>query len=694
MEKYDIDTKRNIGRGAFGGVYLYQRKDDRKEIVIKQIKMGDMNTEQRNGVKNEIDVSKVFKHPNIVRYLEYFIEDDTFMIVMEYVPGGNLFDYLNKRLAQRSYLDEDEIIRYFAQIARALHHIHTQKILHRDMKTHNILLDSTQKILKICDFGISKFLTQTNASTTVGTYHYMSPELLQSKPYNKKSDVWSLGCILYELITLTRAFDGSLQVILSKIIKCDILPMPEHYSNELKGLVKIILNTDPAKRPELTHILATPVVINHFLDLETFVGRIQPSLYNYRSNPKMPIKSKGSIGSARSNNSELTRLKSLSLEQSSTVYYWTSRDDSPEVLPICGDEYITQVCNGRTKRLGLSSKGRVFIWENMNSTIASIHFNDWRQTDSSFNNAGAWAPRVIGKFPGLSIAQVCCGDHFIAVRSVKGIVMTWGSGEHGCLGHGSTDEATEPKVVEELIPCTVTQISCGASHVMAVTNDLNVYAWGKGNAGNLGLNDKDERLKPTPIHFPCDFYPKSVICGSNYSFIITTNGGIHACGNNRENKLAVMTEKQLATLNCTPPKELSTFTQLACNLIADRNIVSIAAGPSHAAFLTEDGLVITSGSNKNGQRGQNVNTSEYKPTLLGVPKNEKVNHIGCGDTYTIGVTETNHIYCWGREKVGQTLNEAKKQPVEIGIDSDNLKYHSLSVCHNSTLLAAHVINKI
>ena len=564
------------------------------------------------------------------------------MIVMDYAPGGNLFDYLKKRLDLSLYLEEEDIIRYFVQIVRALHHIHTHNILHRDMKTHNILLDSTQKVVKICDFGISKFLTQTNAMTTVGTAHYMSPEVVEGKAYNKKSDVWSLGCILYELITLKRAFDGtSLSVILWKILKREIIPLPEHYSDELKRLTKEILNTDPTKRPDLTHILASPVLINQLLDLETYVGRIQPCLYEYKTNHmKKSMKSNGSHSNSPryDDASGLShRMKSVSLDQSSLVYYWTSRNNVPTILPVRGTEFITQVCIGRTKKLGLSSKGRVLMWESKNSTTDSMHASDKESSAST----GAWVPRILGEFSGSNIGQVSCGDHFIVVRSVRGMLLTRGSGEHGCLGHGTTNESSKAKVVEDLVGCTVLQVSCGASHVMALTNDQQVFVWGKGSSGNLGLNDREERLRPTQIPFPSGFYPKSIICGSNYSFVITVEGSVYACGNNRKNKIALLSDKELndSSSDYSAFQDHLVLTKITCKPIADHIIVSIGTGPTHTAFLTDTGLVFTAGSNKHSQLGYVRGVNDLRPALVEVPNKSKIKHIGCGDTYTIGVTE-------------------------------------------------------
>ncbi|XP_026550079.1 serine/threonine-protein kinase Nek8-like, partial [Notechis scutatus] len=121
---------------------------------------------------------------------------------------GTLAEFIHKR--GNSLLDEETILHFFVQILLALHHVHAKQILHRDLKTQNILLDKHHTTLKIGDFGISKILSsKSKAYTVVGTPCYISPELCEGKPYNQKSDIWALGCVLYELASLKRAFEAA-----------------------------------------------------------------------------------------------------------------------------------------------------------------------------------------------------------------------------------------------------------------------------------------------------------------------------------------------------------------------------------------------------------------------------------------------------------------------------------------------------
>ena len=137
-------------------------------------------------------------------------------------------------------------------------HVHDRKILHRDLKCQNIFL-TKNGIIKLGDFGIARVLSSTreNVRTMVGTPYYLSPEIIDSKPYNFKSDIWSLGVVLYELCALKPPFDAeSLPKLAMKIVRGNYNPIPSHYSKELKNLIASLLALDPQKRPSVHQILS------------------------------------------------------------------------------------------------------------------------------------------------------------------------------------------------------------------------------------------------------------------------------------------------------------------------------------------------------------------------------------------------------------------------------------------------------
>jgi NIMA (never in mitosis gene a)-related kinase len=179
MDKYE--KIRSVGRGAYGTVYLCRRREDNNLVIIKQIPIEEMTREERQAALNEVKVLSMLSHPNIIAYYDSFLEDKALMIAMEYAQGGTIFEYLQQR--GEHLLNEEEIMHLFVQILLSLQHVHSRSILHRDLKTQNIMLCKKKKVVKVGDFGISKVLnSKSKAHTVVGTPCYISPELCEGKP--------------------------------------------------------------------------------------------------------------------------------------------------------------------------------------------------------------------------------------------------------------------------------------------------------------------------------------------------------------------------------------------------------------------------------------------------------------------------------------------------------------------------------
>jgi len=178
---------------------------------------------------------------------------------MEYCDAGDLSQFLNINQQLGKNLPEEKIWKYFIQICLGLSHIHTKKILHRDIKSMNMFMTKDDKI-KIGDLGVAKVLMQTQfAKTFVGTPYYLSPEICEEKPYNEKSDIWALGCILYEMCTFKHPFNATNQAaLILKILKGKFDPIPKEFSNELKIVIGLILQKNHFKRPNVIQLLTNP----------------------------------------------------------------------------------------------------------------------------------------------------------------------------------------------------------------------------------------------------------------------------------------------------------------------------------------------------------------------------------------------------------------------------------------------------
>ena len=200
------------------------------------------------------------EHPNIIHFREVQNHNNYLYIVMDYADGGDLSMKIKEQRGK--FFPEDKILDWFTQVCLAIKHIHDRRILHRDIKSQNIFLMKNGQV-KLGDFGIAKCLNHTidKAKTYVGTPYYLSPEIINSQPYDFKSDIWSLGVLLYEMCALKMPFDASnLPQLYIKIINCNYPPLSNIYSEDLKKLVKSMLNETSLKRPNITDILDYPII--------------------------------------------------------------------------------------------------------------------------------------------------------------------------------------------------------------------------------------------------------------------------------------------------------------------------------------------------------------------------------------------------------------------------------------------------
>ena len=196
--------KERIGVGSYGRVYKVFKKNT--YYVLKEIPLNSSNAAEKiNSVQNEAEILSSLNNKYVVKFYESFKMNQNIYILMEYCDNGDLCTFLSKikktRKSDDYYLDEDFVWKLFIQMSIGLYYIHSKKIIHRDIKTLNIFLTKDLDA-KIGDLGVAKILENTNhANTFIGTPYYVSPEMCKNKPYNEKSDIWALGCILYELLT-------------------------------------------------------------------------------------------------------------------------------------------------------------------------------------------------------------------------------------------------------------------------------------------------------------------------------------------------------------------------------------------------------------------------------------------------------------------------------------------------------------
>lgn len=253
-----------LGKGSYGAAYRARRIRDGVVCAVKRVCMDGMSADDLRETLNEVKVLQSLHHPFVIEMQSCFLTSKHLNIVMPLADCGDLSSFIKSQ--QGSAMAETDVLILFTQICCALKHVHDRKILHRDIKSANILLCTGARgnlEAKLADFGIARVLhgTMELASTAVGTPYYMSPELCKNESYDAKSDVWALGCLLYEMCTQKNPFTGvNFSGLALKILRGKYPPLPPSYSRHMSMLVAMMLEVDANKRPSVAHILKLPLI--------------------------------------------------------------------------------------------------------------------------------------------------------------------------------------------------------------------------------------------------------------------------------------------------------------------------------------------------------------------------------------------------------------------------------------------------
>lgn len=257
MSLKEFEFLKEIGKGAFAKVYLVKRKSDGILYAMKRVKMASLNSKEKENALNEVRILANIQHNNLIAFKESFFEEEskTLNIVMEYADDGDIEAKIKYMAKERKLFPEDDVWSYLIQAISGLKSLHDNKVMHRDLKSANLFLTS-DKSIKLGDLNVSKLIKKGMAYTQTGTPYYASPEVWADKPYNYKSDIWSVGCIMYEICSLKPPFRAkSLESLYKTVTKGQYDPIPRTYSSDLSRVIGLMLQTNPASRPSCSDIL-------------------------------------------------------------------------------------------------------------------------------------------------------------------------------------------------------------------------------------------------------------------------------------------------------------------------------------------------------------------------------------------------------------------------------------------------------
>eukprot|EP00775_Hariotina_reticulata_P005831 gene5831-6072_t len=297
LSSYEIGPA--IGKGGYAVVYKGIRRQDGLVVAIKRVDIDTMAAKKRERCIKEVHLLQQLNHPHILTCHDAFIDQQQLIIVTEWAPGGDM-KRLIRRLAQAGKcFEEAEIWHYLRQVVDALQALHAARILHRDVKPANVLVCSGG-VLKLGDLGLGRKLgPQTvDVLSKVGTPYYVSPEVVKGVKYDFKSDMWSLGCLLYELAMLKSPFEkegANLNDVFQKISKGEYDPLPANrLSPALRSLTNALLSQEPHSRP------SADLVLQHMTSMQEVLQQKQVAAAKSNSSQGWPSKSAGRSSKASS----------------------------------------------------------------------------------------------------------------------------------------------------------------------------------------------------------------------------------------------------------------------------------------------------------------------------------------------------------------------------------------------------------
>ncbi|XP_063789517.1 mitogen-activated protein kinase kinase kinase 20 isoform X1 [Pseudophryne corroboree] len=244
----DLQFYESCGGGSFGSVYRAQWLSQEKEVAVKKLLK----------IEKEAEILSVLSHRNIIQFYGAVLEPPNYCIITEYAAGGSLYDYINSNRSEE--MDMEHIMAWATDVAKGMHYLHMEapiRVIHRDLKSRNVVI-TIDGVLKICDFGASRFHSHTTHMSLVGTFPWMAPEVIQSLPVSETCDTYSYGVVLWEMLTREVPFKGleGLQVAWLVVEKNERLTIPSSCPRSFAELMQQCWVSDSKKRPSFKQIIS------------------------------------------------------------------------------------------------------------------------------------------------------------------------------------------------------------------------------------------------------------------------------------------------------------------------------------------------------------------------------------------------------------------------------------------------------
>jgi len=264
-ENYVIRQKQ-LGKGTYGTVHKGVRKHDKLRVAVKVLKKKHILAKASlvEKLQREVLIMKQCDHENVVRFYDVAVSKTFVFIVIEYMPGGDLLEYLNYRGRP---INPEYTARYMRQSLTGLQYLHGKGVAHRDIKPENLLLTADRQTIKLADFGLSHQATPDNPLfyTMCGSLTHIAPEVFRQKGYDNRVDIWALGVVLFVMLSVSYPFQDDnrnklIEKILAGKIDFDADPIWEHAPLNAKDLITLMLNIDPETRITLEQCLDHPFI--------------------------------------------------------------------------------------------------------------------------------------------------------------------------------------------------------------------------------------------------------------------------------------------------------------------------------------------------------------------------------------------------------------------------------------------------